>query len=63
MASMVTQWVADGLPPTEVANMVHNAIINEQFYILTHPQWAGMITDRTDDIANQRNPRFPSIPT
>ncbi|MBI1843839.1 MAG: SDR family NAD(P)-dependent oxidoreductase [Actinobacteria bacterium] len=63
MASMVSQWVADGLPPSEVANLVHNAIINEQFYILTHPEWAGMITDRTDDIANQRNPRFPSIPS
>lgn len=63
MASMVSQWVADGLPTAEVAKMVHNAIVNEQFYILTHPQWAGMITDRTDDIANQRNPRFPSIPT
>jgi NAD(P)-dependent dehydrogenase (short-subunit alcohol dehydrogenase family) len=28
----------EGMPPSEVADMVHDAIVSERFYVLTHPE-------------------------
>lgn len=50
-ASMVRDTVAGliagGIEPGDVAEMVHDAIVNRKVYILTHPTWSPMITERT----------------
>jgi len=48
--------IASGLPPAEVAGRVLDAIREERFYILTHPEMTPMIQQRMDDIVQGRNP-------
>ncbi len=50
--------VADGSPPQGVADSVLNAIRDEKFYVLTHPDWKPMIRTRMEDILEERNPTF-----
>jgi NAD(P)-dependent dehydrogenase (short-subunit alcohol dehydrogenase family) len=38
--------VGEGLPPSEVANRVLAAIKNNDFWILTHPEWNDVIQER-----------------
>ena len=45
-----------GLDPLEVGDMVVEAIRNEQFWILTHPEFDGVIRTRVEDILARRNP-------
>jgi NAD(P)-dependent dehydrogenase (short-subunit alcohol dehydrogenase family) len=45
-----------GLDPAEVAGMVLEAIREERFYILTHPQWNASVLRRAEDIIAGRNP-------
>jgi NAD(P)-dependent dehydrogenase (short-subunit alcohol dehydrogenase family) len=45
-----------GLSPRQVSDHVFNAIRNEQFYILTHPELNSMIRQRMENILQQRNP-------
>jgi NAD(P)-dependent dehydrogenase (short-subunit alcohol dehydrogenase family) len=45
-----------GLQPSEVASRVLDAIREERFYILTHPEMTPMITQRMEDIVQGRNP-------
>jgi NAD(P)-dependent dehydrogenase (short-subunit alcohol dehydrogenase family) len=47
------------MPPLEVAHRVFDAIKNEQFYILTHPEWIEVIQMRTDNLLRIENPRNP----
>ena len=51
-----SQEVEAGMPPIQVADYVFNAIINEQFYILTHPDFIPEIQKRMDNILNLHNP-------
>ena len=48
--------VGSGLPPSEVAGRVLDAIREERFYILTHPEMTPMIEHRMEDITEGRNP-------
>jgi short-subunit dehydrogenase len=48
------------MPPLQVADMVFDAIKNEQFYILTHPEWIEVIQMRTDNLLRVENPRNPA---
>src|SRR3954451_20408164 len=48
--------IASGLPPSEVAGRVLDAIREERFYILTHPEMTPMIEQRMTDILEGRNP-------
>ena len=48
--------IASGLPPSEVASRVLDAIREERFYILTHPEMTPMIRQRMEDILEGRNP-------
>jgi NAD(P)-dependent dehydrogenase (short-subunit alcohol dehydrogenase family) len=50
------QAVEAAMPPQEVAGLVFQAIRNEQFYILTHPEANSEIQTRMENILNQRNP-------
>ena len=58
MEEAVRQLLATGLPPAEVADRVFAAIRDERFYILTHPEWKGMIRTRMEDILEERPPTF-----
>lgn len=53
---MVRQALKDGLGPREVADLVLQAMIDEQFYILPHAHWNNMIRARMEDILEQRDP-------
>jgi NAD(P)-dependent dehydrogenase (short-subunit alcohol dehydrogenase family) len=45
-----------GMPPAQVADAVFQAIREERFYILTHPEGKGWIRTRMEDILQERNP-------
>ncbi len=50
------------MPPLQVADIVFEAIKNEQFYILTHPEWMEVVQMRTDNLLRLENPQDP-MPT
>ncbi|HMD99866.1 MAG TPA: SDR family NAD(P)-dependent oxidoreductase [Terriglobia bacterium] len=50
------------MPPLQVADIVFEAIKNEQFYILTHPEWMEVVRMRTDSLLRLENPQDP-MPT
>jgi NAD(P)-dependent dehydrogenase (short-subunit alcohol dehydrogenase family) len=50
------QIVESGLPPCQVAETVFDAIRNQNFYILTHPDWKPLIQKRMEEILQERNP-------
>jgi NAD(P)-dependent dehydrogenase (short-subunit alcohol dehydrogenase family) len=46
--------------PLQVADLVFDAIMNERFYILTHPEWTEVIQLRTDNLLRMENPKNPA---
>jgi NAD(P)-dependent dehydrogenase (short-subunit alcohol dehydrogenase family) len=48
------------MPPLQVADVVFDAIQNDRFYILTHPEWIEVIQMRTDNLFRMENPRSPT---
>ena len=48
------------MPPFHVADMVFDAVKNERFYILTHPEWLEVIQMRTDRLLHLENPQDPT---
>jgi hypothetical protein len=56
MEEMARAAIAAGLPPAEAAAQVVDAVKNERFYVLTHPQFAPHIRERMEDIIEGRNP-------
>lgn len=46
-------------PPSEVATMVFDAIVDEKFYIITHPELKHRVKGRMEDILLERNPTNP----
>jgi NAD(P)-dependent dehydrogenase (short-subunit alcohol dehydrogenase family) len=55
---MARQQVAAGIKPSEVAEMVLEAIRDDRFYVLTHPRFRKLIRVRMENILEGRNPRF-----
>lgn len=55
--------LAAGLAPDHVAELVLDAIRARRFYILTHPDWAPMISARTDHIVAGEDPGMAFLPT
>jgi NAD(P)-dependent dehydrogenase (short-subunit alcohol dehydrogenase family) len=53
---LLSGLIASGLPPSEVAGRVLDAIREERFYILTHPDMKPMIQQRMEDILEGRTP-------
>ncbi|HXH48642.1 MAG TPA: SDR family NAD(P)-dependent oxidoreductase [Terriglobia bacterium] len=47
------------MPPSQVAEIVFDAIKREQFYILTHPDWMEVVRMRTDSLLRLENPQDP----
>lgn len=61
LKEMVGTWIAEGLQPAHVASLVIEAIRERRFWVLTHPEWQGMIRDRTDRLLTGENP-WSSLP-
>lgn len=56
LKAMVDSWIAEGLQPAHVASLVLDAIREQRFYVLTHPEWQSMIRDRVDRMLSGENP-------
>lgn len=56
LKAMIDGFVAEGLRPEVVADMVVDAIRTKRFYILTHPEWQSMVSDRVDRMLSGENP-------
>jgi NAD(P)-dependent dehydrogenase (short-subunit alcohol dehydrogenase family) len=52
MLSMIKGIFAGGMAPSETANIVMDAIVNERFYILTHPEHNPRLRARAEAILN-----------
>jgi NAD(P)-dependent dehydrogenase (short-subunit alcohol dehydrogenase family) len=52
----VTELISNGSDPADIANAVRNAIIENKFWILTHPEFGENIVDRFTGAAEGRNP-------
>lgn len=50
--------VAAGIPPSDVAARVIEAIREERFYIFPHPEMLGAVSQRMERILAQRNPEL-----
>lgn len=51
-----------GIDPAAVAETVHQAILDRQFWILTHDDWKPMAFGRAEDIIAQRQPQIRPWP-
>jgi NAD(P)-dependent dehydrogenase (short-subunit alcohol dehydrogenase family) len=58
MVQFMRQAVEAGMPPHQVAGIVFQAIRDEKFYILTHPELKESIRVRMEDILQERNPTY-----
>ncbi len=56
MYQFVVQAVQSGMSPQEVAEKVFDAIRNDRFYILTHPETLPLVQARMENILQGRNP-------
>jgi NAD(P)-dependent dehydrogenase (short-subunit alcohol dehydrogenase family) len=54
--NMVVEAIKGGMPPSEVADKVFNAIRDDQFYVITHDTFDEPIQNRFDSIASRSNP-------
>ena len=54
--AMLHRMVAAGMPPSEVAAAVFDAVRDGRFYILTHDDWKTHVLKRMGDIVHGRNP-------
>jgi NAD(P)-dependent dehydrogenase (short-subunit alcohol dehydrogenase family) len=59
MAPHVQRAVDEGLTPAAVAEMVVAGIEEDRFWLLTHPRWMKIATDRWDTITEGVNPTAP----
>ena len=50
------------ISPDDVAQMVFDGIVDERFYILTHPRIKAAIEERVQDIVQDRSPTDTSRP-
>ena len=56
LEDMARAAIAGGLPPAEAAAQVVDAVNNERFYVLTHPEQTPRVRERMEDILEGRNP-------
>ncbi len=59
---MVRMMVDQGMPPSQVAEQVLDAIRQDRFWILTHPELDSAVRGRTDSILERRNPQWVPPP-
>ena len=56
MVEVARQLVQAGLAPSQVAEMVFDAIRQEKFYIFTHPTTKQLVQLRMEDVLQERMP-------
>jgi NAD(P)-dependent dehydrogenase (short-subunit alcohol dehydrogenase family) len=61
MVQFMRQAVEAGMPTHQVAGIVFQAIRDENFYILTHPELKEAIRVRMEDILQERHPTYVPI--
>jgi NAD(P)-dependent dehydrogenase (short-subunit alcohol dehydrogenase family) len=54
------QLISNGMDPAEVAAKVFQALTDEKFYILTHPELKQFIQTRMENILAERDPTYTS---
>jgi NADP-dependent 3-hydroxy acid dehydrogenase YdfG len=52
----VRESIEEGMTVRDVSDIIINGIREEQLYVLTHPEWNSRVSQRIDNILNQRNP-------
>jgi hypothetical protein len=50
------ELIANGSDPADIATAVRDAIVENKFWILTHPEFGEHIVDRFTGAAEGRNP-------
>ena len=60
---IVKNLVTGGLDPSEVGAQVVESVQQRRFYILTHPEWMPLATDRTARMVDGRGPVSGILPT
>lgn len=60
-ADMLKQVLASGMPPAEVASLVLQAIRDDRFYVLTHPDMTPAVETRMKGIVKGANPALQMI--
>lgn len=58
MRDLARQQIEAGMNPATVAEMVLEAIRDDRFYVLTHPNFSKLIRTRMENILEGRTPRF-----
>ena len=53
---MVSEFLRNGLPPANVAELVHDAVLERKFWIFPHPEAVQMLQKRYDSILTGTNP-------
>jgi NAD(P)-dependent dehydrogenase (short-subunit alcohol dehydrogenase family) len=53
---VLKQFLETAMDPAEVAVHVRDAIVEDRFWITTHPEFFKAVTQRADDIVSGRNP-------
>jgi NAD(P)-dependent dehydrogenase (short-subunit alcohol dehydrogenase family) len=59
-AARIRAMVEHGVPPESIADKVFDAIREERFWILTHPEFNAAIRERVDGMVEGRSPQVPS---
>ena len=49
-------FLETAMDPADVALQVRNAIVDDRFWVTTHPEFFNAVTQRADDIVTGRNP-------
>lgn len=52
----VASVLAAGLPPSAIADLVHDAVVEGRFWIFSHPEMLNGVRQRADDLLGGRNP-------
>jgi NAD(P)-dependent dehydrogenase (short-subunit alcohol dehydrogenase family) len=61
IGQMVRKMIADGMPPSDVAQQVFEAISAGRLYVLTHHDFDAAIRDRMEAIVDRRNPALQGL--
>ena len=62
MVAGMKHFLGTGMPAREAGEIVLQAIREERFYILTHPEWASMVEGRMRGILDGTDPQRPPPP-
>lgn len=61
-ADVVKGLVEGGIEPGQVGAQVLDAVLTRRFYILTHPEWMPLVSDRTERTVDGRDPIAGMLP-